>query len=398
MKIAIFNDYQLPVPAVLGGSVPTLINFIIDENEYGDLDIDMYSCYNKNSVEQSKKYKKTKFIFSKDAGRVRFFTNLKFKIMNKLRLPIKLSNIPLPSSAKKYFLKQNYDLVFINGYIRGANSILKLSKAPVIYQHHVVTDIAHEKTIDGKYLLENAKKILFVSDFASNFAKTDKEQYNEKIGTFLNAIDINKFMLEERDIVRQQIREKLGIGQQDTVLLYIGRMVEYKGCLELINAFNSCKFEDDVKLILVGGATYSSKKVTPFVQKCLDEAKKNKNIILTGSVSYEEIPKYYCAADISTLPSRCNEAAGLVGIESMASGLPIITTDRGGIGEYVSNECKIVTPDDENIVESMAAAMKTLVQDPEKRQQMGIAGIKRAKQFSKENYYKNFLEIVKNTI
>ena len=81
MRIAIFNDYQLPLPATQGGSVPTLTNFILDENEiYHDFDIDVYSCFEKTAVTVAQNYKYTKFIFSKDARFVRFFTNLLSKI------------------------------------------------------------------------------------------------------------------------------------------------------------------------------------------------------------------------------------------------------------------------------------------------------------------------------
>lgn len=126
MKIAIFNDYQLPLPATRGGSVPTLTNFLLDENEkHHDFDIDAYSCFEKSAVVSATKYKFTKFIFSKDARFVRFFTNLLFILKSKLHIPFNLSNIPLPRTAKKYLKKQTYDAIYINGYIRGVLPIAK---------------------------------------------------------------------------------------------------------------------------------------------------------------------------------------------------------------------------------------------------------------------------------
>ena len=57
-RIAIFNDFQLPLPAVRGGSVPTLTNFILDENEIQEkYKIDVFSCYDENAFIESKKYK-----------------------------------------------------------------------------------------------------------------------------------------------------------------------------------------------------------------------------------------------------------------------------------------------------------------------------------------------------
>ena len=115
IKICIFNDFQLPLPPVKGGSVPNLTNFILTENEkYKHYDIDVFSCYDKNAVQEAKKYKCSHFYFIKDAKRVRFFTNLKFLLNNKFHFKFNISEVPLPKSAKKIFLQNNYDLVYIN--------------------------------------------------------------------------------------------------------------------------------------------------------------------------------------------------------------------------------------------------------------------------------------------
>lgn len=153
-----------------------------------------------------------------------------------------------------------------------------------------------------------------------------------------------------------------------------------------------------MKLLIVGGETYDSNKVTNYVRRCLEESRKNSNIILTGYIPYSDIPQYYIASDIATLLSRCNEACGLVGIEAMAAGLPIITTNRGGIGEYISEECKIITPDDENLIESTVKALRKLINDKELCIKMGNAGINRAKDFDKVGYFKRFEKIMDEVI
>lgn len=400
-KIAIFNDYQLPLPAVKGGSVPTLTNFLLDENEKDPhFDIDVYSCYHPQAEEFSKNYQHTRFIYSKDADIIRFMTNLLFVLKSKLKLPMKMSNIPLPKTAKKVFKGKTYDAVYINGYIRGALPIIKLAgeNTKRIVHHHVVTDILHEPSIKGTDIVNSVDKICFVSDFATNYACTGTAEQNDKMLNFPNAIDTSRFQFEDREQIRATVREKYSIKETDRVILFVGRMVGNKGALEVIQAFNLAGFDDSVKLMIVGGATYSSKKVTPYVEDCLKQARKNPNILFTGYVPYNILPQYYCAADISAFLSRCDEACGLVGIESMAAGLPVITTDRGGIGEYVTDECKIVTPDDENLVENVTAAMRSLVEDESLCRKMGLAGIERAKCFDKTVYFKKFADIVQSAL
>lgn len=406
-KIAIFNDYQLPLPAVKGGSVPTLTNFLLDENEKNPhFDIDVYSCYHPKAEELSKNYQHTRFIYSKDADKIRFMTNLLFVLKSKLKLSMRMSNIPMPRTAKEVFKNETYDVVYINGYIRGAAPIIRMAKSSkrggrrtkCIIHHHVVTDILHESSIQGKDIVDSADKVCFVSDFATNYACTGTAEQNDKMLNFPNAIDTSRFRFNDRERVRMTIRDQYSIKETDRVILFVGRMVGDKGALEVIQAFNRADFDDSVKLMIVGGATYSSKKTTPYVEDCLKQAKDNSSIIFTGYVPYDVLPQYYCAADISAFISRCDEACGLVGIESMAAGLPVITTDRGGIGEYVTDECKIVTPDDENLVENVTAAMKSLAEDESLCRKMGLAGIERAKCFDKTVYFKKFADIVQSVL
>ncbi len=372
---------------------------MLDENEKEKcFNIEVYSSFDKKAIKKAKGYQYSKFIYSKDARRVRFLTNLKFVLNKRFKFNFDLSQVDLPRSAKKYFQKQQYDAIYVNGYIRGALPIIKYSNAPVIVHHHVVTDILKEPTIKGEQIVNSASKMLFVSDFARDFAKTGNVLQNGKMVTFQNAIDVNKFQPNDKEERRSRIRFQLGINEQDVVILFVGRMVESKGSYELIKAFNQCEFANSVKLLIVGGATYSSKKTTPYVKKCLEEARKNDKIIFTGHINYSELPSYYSASDIATLISRCNEACGLVGIESMAAGLPIITTDRGGIGEYVHKNCKIVVNDDINILSNLSLAMKRLVYDKALRREMGEFGKEHAKRYDKSKYYENFKKIIEKSI
>lgn len=400
MRIAVFNDYQLPLPAVKGGSVADLINFILDQNEIDQkLDIDVYSCWNEAAEVVASQYKHTHYIYSKDAQKVRFKTNLKFVLKNKFRIPFNLSSIPMPASAKRYFWNQKYDVVYISGYVRGALPIIEIAKqngAKVIVHHHTVTDYLNDPTIKGAEVIEQSDAVMFVSEFAANYARVGTPEQNQKLRVFGNAIDTEKFAFADRTAVREEIRSKYGIEKDDIVVLFVGRMVENKGAFELIRAINSLEAQKRVKLLVVGGATYNSTKMSPYVKKCLNEAKNNPNVIFAGYVDYKNMPKYYVAADISTLISRYNEACGLVGIESMAAGLPVITTDRGGIGEYVSEECKIVVGDGDDIEQRITTALLKLCDNPELRRTMGESGVKRANIFNKKDYYSKFVNFLES--
>ena len=274
----------------------------------------------------------------------------------------------------------------------------KYSDVPCLVHHHVVTDVLHDKTLDGEKIVNTAKRFVFVSRFAMNYARKGTNEQNDKMIFLPNSVDVARFRSESRECIRREIRRKYGIGDNDIVVLFVGRMVRNKGTFELIQAMALLHTNRKVKVLVVGGATYNSKKKTQYVSDCLDAARNNPNIILAGSISYDDIPKYYMASDISTLLSRCDEACGLVGIESMAAGLPVITTDRGGIPEYVAQECKIAVSDDETITENIAKAIDLLADNADMRRSMGDAGLAQSEKFNKGAYYRNFAEVARKIV
>lgn len=325
-KIAIFNDFQLPLPPTRGGSVPTLTQLLIDENENRkEFIFDVYSCFDKKAYELSQNYKYTNFYYVREANILRKLTNLLFK----LNFRSLVSNVPIPFSVWFKLRKEKYDLIYINGYIRGALSIIKANPSvPCIVHHHVVTDIINEPTILGKEIVEKSSKLCFVSDYATRYAQKGNKSQNSKMMTFPNAIDITRFQ-KNALAGRTYVRRKYNIKDDDKVVSFVGRLVETKGALELIRAF--CKIKNDkIKLLIIGAATYSDYTQSPYINECVELSKNCPNIIFTGYVPYDLIPAYYEASDIGTLLSICEEACGLVGLEFLAAGKPIITTDRGG--------------------------------------------------------------------
>lgn len=391
MRLAIFGDYQLPLPPVCGGSVPNLVSVIIDQNEkVGKYNIDCYSCFDMSALEESKKYKYTKFVYSRDARFIRFLTNLAFKT----KIPfVNIGDIPLPPTAKAYFRKQKYDAVYVAGYIRGLLDISRNTTAPIIYHHHVVTDIIHEKTINGLEIVDICSKLCFVSDFATGKAQTGSSEQNAKMCTFPNVVPGERNYLERKEENRLEIRTKYHIKADEKVVLFVGRMTPDKGCLELIKAFKNAEISN-TKLLVLGGATYSSKKRTHYIDLCFEAAQSCPSIIFCGYVDYREIYKYYQASDISTLLSKCDEACGLVGLESIAAGLPLITTDRGGIKEYIPLDCKITVSDGEKMIQDIESALKKLCINEDLLKKMSNCTVYSKRLTDNSGYFDNFVSLI----
>ena len=187
--------------------------------------------------------------------------------------------------------------------------------------------------------------------------------------------------------------KKIGLQEEDFVILYVGRLIQVKGILELIKSVLSIN-DNNIKLLVVGSANFGKRAFSPYAKKVKKLCKKNRNrIIATGYVDNSEIYKYAMAADIQCVPSLWEEAAGLVTIEAMVYGIPTIVTNSGGMTEYVTEENALIIERD-GIAENLKNAICYLKDNPELRNQMSKSAKIQSKKYGEETYYKNFVKTV----
>ena len=96
-----------------------------------------------------------------------------------------------------------------------------------------------------------------------------------------------------------------------------------------------------------------------------------------GRLPNDELPPYYAAADAFIIPSH-EEAFGVVAAEAMAMGKPLISTAVGGLGEVVDDEVALIIPPGDP--DSIARAIVTLYQSPERREKMGQVGLTKVRE------------------
>jgi rhamnosyl/mannosyltransferase len=170
--------------------------------------------------------------------------------------------------------------------------------------------------------------------------------------------------------------------------LFIGRLVYYKGCTVLIEAFS--KMKQDAELTIIGDGVLKEELMK---QAAAGDAADR--IRFAGRVDDEELKHCMEEADVFVLPSvERSEAFGLVQLEAMAYGTPVINTNlASGVPEVsIHGETGLTAaPGD---AESLAAAMEWMCTHPEERIQMGIAARKRLEEmFTEEKPIKNLREI-----
>ncbi|MBN1136673.1 MAG: glycosyltransferase family 4 protein [Anaerolineae bacterium] len=157
-------------------------------------------------------------------------------------------------------------------------------------------------------------------------------------------------------------------------ILFVGRLEKRKGFVHLLQAFAGVQAQMPQVRLIVAGA-FSEKQMEPFVYQVKADALHEVHFI--SWPSKEMLARFYRTADIVCAPSTGFESFGLVLVEAMAAGRPVVTSDIPGYREVVRHEVEglLVPPGDE---EGLAAALLCLLADKEQRERMGRNGRARA--------------------
>ena len=188
------------------------------------------------------------------------------------------------------------------------------------------------------------------------------DRYRVKIKTVVIPSAINECFFKEHDgRSRSAIRAALGIAEDETVYVYLGRVAKEKNITELLD-FACTDALPEGKILIVGDGPYR-KTLERYVRKCgLTD-----RVIFTGMVEPKEVPGYYLAGDIF-INASLSETQGLTYLEAMACGLPVLCRDDPCLdGVIVNGENGFVY----ETKEEFAAYAARLVNDPGLRRSVG---------------------------
>jgi len=169
-------------------------------------------------------------------------------------------------------------------------------------------------------------------------------------------------------------------------ILFVGRLEKRKGLPYLLKAYKQVKQEiPNCRLIIVGPGTRLRHKYEKQVRRA-----GLKDVVFVGYVSYDELPRYYKTADIFCSPATGRESFGIVLLEAMAVGKPIVASNIEGYANVITHEVDglLVPPKDAEI---LAQALISLMTDKSLRQQMGAKGKLKAKDYSWEHIARRVL-------
>jgi glycosyltransferase involved in cell wall biosynthesis len=236
-------------------------------------------------------------------------------------------------------LKEDADIIHTHGYQFFPSDVAllasKIKKSPLVLTLHGFPrdfdKLSHRAyfTFFGKEILRTASKIISVSQrVAYEFRSIGVPE--EKITLVPNGVDLEEYkQLPSGDL----FRKRLDIKEDERMLLTIGRLEKIKGFQYLIKALPSIiKEVGSTKLVIAGPEfSYGSE-----LKQLVEETNVRDNVIFYGPINGKEKFEAFSAADIVTIPSLY-EGFGILLLEAMAAGKPLIATSTGAAPEIIQN-------------------------------------------------------------
>jgi 1,2-diacylglycerol 3-alpha-glucosyltransferase len=324
LKIAFYTDAFLPA---VDGVVISILNFRKELQRRGH-EVHIFAGGNAHSREMAKGYKN-----------VHIIQGVKFKKYPQYHLAF------LPFYPSLEVMRTRFDINHAQTpFMIGTQGLIrsKLNKTPLVGTFHtMVTDPStiREYTFDNKMLQR------FIIRYSWNYMRLFYNNCNEVIAPSMtikslldrngipnadivpNSVDLERFNTK---VDGSALRSRLGFKDRDRIVLYTGRVSKEKRIETMIRAARLIK-DDKVKFLVVGtGPAYDHYKTM---------VRKNglgHKFTFTGFIPNKDLPQYYAAADAFCIPSKF-ETQGMVALEAMACGKPVIGADFLALKELIVN-------------------------------------------------------------
>lgn len=281
--------------------------------------------------------------------------------------------------------------MFINAYRSGI--FTEMNKCDVISTHYYADNILISNIIDKPHIFHfhGIKKPSVRWRIMLAFDDTDRYVANSKstarrMSKWYN-LDINDIVYPGVDLDQFSPNSDLHKTKEDFVALYVGRLDKGKGVADLIDAVKGT----DIFLRIVGEGNLRSQ----FEEKASENLKDNQ-YEFTGELPHEQIPEEYRNADVFSLPSY-HESFGIVVMEALATGTPVITTRIDAMEEYIEHRKNglLHEPGD---VETLNAMLCEIKGSPELRRQLSERGRETANQYSWDAQTERMSEIYRKHV
>jgi D-inositol-3-phosphate glycosyltransferase len=262
----------------------------------------------------------------------------------------------------------NYDVVFSHYWLSGwvGENLQRWWRIPHVIMFHTLGAIKNAvgvgeespelRVMSEKESIQKCQRIIVATEREKEALQLRYNALPEKIGVVPCGVNMQLF----HPLDREDARRRTGLSGEK-VILFVGRIDPLKGIDRLLESLLHLKDIPDVKLIIIGGDERDRSELEK-LQRRSCELGLTERVRFQGLVKQEELPYYYSAADVCVVSSYY-ESFGLVALEALACGTPVVATDVGNLREILyQGGTGYVIPD--NSPENLAAGIRLFLSRP----------------------------------
>lgn len=337
--------------------------------------------------------------------------------------------VPLPKSELQRYIPKfvcgikdfaktkniHYDIIHSHYWMSGMAAI-ELSESwniPFIQMFHTLglmkNRIARsEAEMEGDYRIQGEKRVLVRADriIAATLAEKSQLEFlysanSSKISVIPPGVDTRHFY----PIPKDEAKEVVGVPQDAHMILFVGRIEPLKGIDNLIKAIGIIQERGVLQccphqLIIIGGEPNAKPEdmnaEMARLQDMVESLGIENFVIFLGKQDQQILPYYYSAAEVAVMPSHY-ESFGMVALEAMACGTPVVASQVGGLAFLIRDgETGFVVPG--NDIESLADRLINLIKDKALREKLGRNSSEYAKLYAWENISKKMVAVYEDTL
>jgi D-inositol-3-phosphate glycosyltransferase len=295
-----------------------------------------------------------------------------------------------------------YDLIHSHYWLSGlvGQRLKALWGVPHVVMFHTLGEIKnrasygeHESQlrIDAEAeVLRGADRVICATELEGASLRQLYGAREEQIAVIPLGVDLERF----RPTAKRDARTRLGLSDE-RIILFVGRIEPLKGLDILINAAALLESDVDCTVMVVGGDEASQQQVDELTELARDRGIEHR-VAFVGAVDHEKLPLYYNAADVCVVPSHY-ESFGLVAVEAMASGVPVVASRVGGLaGTVKDGETGFLIP--WLCPEPFAERIELLLENEPLRQNLGEAAREAMGRYRWENVAGAVLDLYQSLV
>lgn len=303
-----------------------------------------------------------------------------------------------------------YDLIHSHYWMSGLAAI-ELSKTwdiPFLHMFHTLVLMKNRiaqtpQEMEGEYRILGEKKVISKANriIAATLAEKSQLEFlydapSSKISVIPPGVDTRHFY----PIPKDEAKEVVGVPEDSHTILFVGRIEPLKGIDKLIQAISIIQKNGELRccphnLVIIGGEPNAKPEdmnaEMARLQDMVEDLGIENFVIFLGKQDQQMLPYYYSAVEVVVMPSHY-ESFGMVALEAMACGTPVVASQVGGLAFLVRDgETGFVVPG--NDVEMLAKRLIELIKDKELRNKLGNKSAEYAQLYAWENISEKMIEV-----